>query len=272
MRLLELIKAILFGIVEGVSEWLPISSTGHMIILNELLPLDISAEFSEAFFVIIQLGAILAVPIMFRARLFPSGQTKREVFSLYSKLLVSCIPAGVLGFLFDELLDRYFYGYITVALALLIYGILFIALDRRGREVRFSDTRSLGYREFFLIGLFQSLSLIPGTSRSGVTMLGGISLGLDRATASEISFLLAIPVMLGASALKCAKLFISGYVPSGGELLVLLVGCVVAFLVSLITIRFLMDFVRRHTLVSFGIYRIVLSVVLILLFVLTKCK
>jgi len=267
VKLLEYLKAILFGIVEGISEWLPISSTGHMIILSDIMPLDVSAEFSEVFFVVIQLGAILAVPIIFSKRIIPTGKNKREVLSLYSKLFVGCIPAALLGILLDDLIDRYFFNYVTVSVALLVYGVVFIVLEKSGRSTpAISSLDALSHRDFLLIGLFQSLSLIPGTSRSGVTIIGGMCLGADRRVASELSFLLAIPVMIGASGLKIFKFVFSASVPTAHEILILSIGFTVAFLVSVITVKFLIDFVGRHSFAVFGVYRIALSLVILVLF------
>ncbi len=268
MKLVEILKAILFGIVEGVTEWLPVSSTGHMIILNEFLPLELSASFCELFFVVIQLGAILAVPIFFHKRLFPKEKNNnRKVTSLYLKILVGCIPAGILGLLFDDLLDKYFYNYTVVSIMLVFYGVIFLFSHRFTKNrAELSEIEDVGYGKMLLVGAFQSLSLIPGTSRSGVTILGGMLLGMSRECASELSFLLAIPIMLGASGLKVLKFFLSGLSLSGEELVILIFGFAVAFFVSIFSIRFLMDFVRRHTLMPFGFYRIVLGIILLVIF------
>jgi len=273
MEFLEFLKAILFGIVEGITEWLPISSTGHMILLEELLPLKLSEEFLEMFFVVIQLGAIAAVPVLFFDKLWPFGKNKsaeerKRTLSLWGKVIVGVIPAAVLGVIFDDLLDKYLYNYPVVATTLILYGIIFIILEKRNknREFRVKEVWDLTYRDAFIIGTYQVLSLIPGTSRSGSTIIGGMLTGVSRTASSEFSFFMAIPVMLGASLLKVAKLVLDGYTASGTEIGILLVGIVVSFVVSLFAIKFLMEFVKHHSFAPFGVYRIVIGAIVIIYF------
>lgn len=270
MNFWEFIKAIIFGIVEGVTEWLPVSSTGHIILLNELIPLNVSDEFMEMLMVVIQLGAILAVPILFFDKLNPFSKKKsrdevRETFSLWGKVIVGVMPAAVLGLLFDDLLDEYLYNYVVVAITLVVYGVAFIVVEklRAGREWRINDIKDLTYRDALVIGAYQVLSLIPGTSRSGSTILGGMLTGVSRTVSAEFSFFMAIPVMLGASLLKILKFVVGGFTATAAELAILAVGIVTSFLVSLFAIKFLMDFVKRHNFTPFGVYRIVLGVIVL---------
>ena len=269
----EIFKAILFGIVEGITEWLPISSTGHMILLDEFVKLKVSEEFYEMFQVVIQLGAIGAVIALFFHKLNPFSPKKdraqkKRTWDLWFKVVVAVIPSAVLGLLLDDWMDEHLYNYIVVAIALIVYGVAFIYVERRnkGKSPAIKRTAEIDYRTAILIGCFQCLSLIPGTSRSGSTILGGILLGVSRAAASEFSFFLAIPTMLGASALKLLKYLMEGLIPSVMEIAVLLVGCAVSFLVSLFVIRSLMEYVRKHNFSAFGVYRIVLGTLVLLYF------
>ena len=263
--MLNLLKAVLFGIVEGITEWLPVSSTGHLILLDEFIRLDISPEFSEMFEVVIQLGAILAVIVLFFHKLNPLSPKKdaparQNTWQLWFKVVAAMIPSAVLGVAMELLdLDKLLYHYVVVAIALIVYGVAFIALERRGRETKIDDVYAIDYKTALLIGAFQCLSLIPGTSRSGSTILGAIILGVSRPAGAEFSFFLAIPTMLGASALKTLMFLTSGVTATAMELGVLAVGCVVSFGVSLLVIRVLMDYVRRHSFSAFGVYRIVLG-------------
>lgn len=270
--LIELIKAALFGIIEGVTEWLPISSTGHLIILERLVQMDVSDAFVEMFRVVIQLGAILAVVVMYFTRLNPFAKSKSPAeksatWQLWFKVIVAVIPSAVVGMLFDDWFDEHFYNYITVAITLIIYGVAFILIERHSPKSQVkSDVSSITYLTAFAIGLFQILAIIPGTSRSGSTILGAMLLGLTRTAAAEFSFFMAIPTMVGASGLKAVKFILDSGIPTYDELLILLVGSVVAFVVSIIAIRFLLDFVRKHTFTSFGVYRIILGAVVITYF------
>ena len=267
MDFFELLKAIFLGIVEGITEWLPISSTGHMILVDEFIKLDVSQAFMDMFLVVIQLGAILAVVVLFFHKLNPfspkkTAEEKRGTLSLWGKVIAACIPAGIIGLLFDDKLHEIFYNYQTVAVALIVYGVLFIVIENRNqhRKPRISDFSDLDYKTALLIGAFQVLSLIPGTSRSGSTILGAILLGCSRYVSAEFSFFLAIPVMFGASALKLLKF---GFVYTPMEWSVLIAGMVSAFLVSLAAIKFLMGFIKKHDFKPFGWYRIILGVVVL---------
>jgi undecaprenyl-diphosphatase len=266
MEFIEILKSILLGIVEGITEWLPISSTGHMILLDEFVKLNVSDEFKSLFLVVIQLGAIIAVPVYFFKRLNPfvkteNGYIDKSIMRLWGKVIVGVIPAAVLGFLFDDLLDKYLFNYIVVAVALVAYGIVFIVVEKsKGKKPdRVKSVDELTYRDALTIGAFQVLSLVPGTSRSGSTILGGMLTGVSRTASAEFSFFMAIPVMLGASGLKVLKFLISGYDATSGELILLVIGIIVSFLVSLGVIKFLMDFVKRHSFAPFGVYRIILG-------------
>ena len=274
MRIIEFIKAIIIGIVEGITEWLPISSTGHMILLDQFLNLDVSAEFLEMFLVVIQLGAICAVPVLFWDRLYPLSRKKsteenRAIWSIWGKVIVGAIPAAILGLLLDDILDKYLYNYIVVAIALIIYGIAFIFLEKNKAEknYRIVNVDDITYTDALKIGAFQVLSLVPGTSRSGSTILGGMISGVSRKASAEFSFFMAIPIMLGASGLKVLKFLLEGFTASGEEIALLLVGIVVSFLVSFIVIRFLMDFVKRHDFKIFGYYRIALGAIVFVYFI-----
>ncbi len=265
---IEILKAVLFGIVEGITEWLPISSTGHLILLDTLVRLDVSPEFYEMFQVVIQLGAIGAVLVLFFHKLNPFSPKKTapertRTWQLWAKVVVAVIPSAVLGLLFDDWMDEHLYNYVVVAVALIVYGVAFLVVERRERTFKIRDVDQIDYRTALLIGAFQCLSLIPGTSRSGSTILGGILLGVARPAAAEFSFFLAIPTMLGASALKLMKYLLEGLTPTGTEIAVLVVGSVVSFLVSLAVIRGLMEYVRKRSFSVFGVYRIVLGVLVI---------
>ena len=274
MDFIEYIKALLLGIIEGITEWLPISSTGHMILFDEFVKLEVSDSFKEMFFVVIQLGAILAVPILFWNKLWPftKKKTKEErsrTFSLWFKVIVGAIPAAIIGVLLDDLLDTYLYNYIVVSIALIVYGVAFILVEKFKKKsgFRVESVYDLTYADALKIGAFQVLSLIPGTSRSGSTILGGMLTGVSRTASSEFSFFMAIPIMLGASGLKILKFILDGFEATGDEITLLLIGIVVSFLVSLLAIKLLMDFVKRHDFTPFGIYRIVLGVIVIGYFV-----
>ena len=269
--MIEILKAVLFGIVEGVTEWLPISSTGHLILLNEFITLNVSDEFQSMFDVVIQLGAILAVIVLFFHKLNPfspskSAGEKKQTWSLWFKVVAAIIPSGVVGVLLDDWMDAHLHNGIVVSVALIVYGIAFLLVERKndGKHLRrVEDVHQIGYQTAILIGVFQCLSLVPGTSRSGSTILGAIMLGVGRSAGAEFSFFMAIPTMLGASAIKGLKFVISGVGITTQEIGILVVGCLVSFLVSLLVIRGLMDYVRRHTFSAFGVYRIILGVVVL---------
>ncbi len=274
---MELLKAVLFGIVEGVTEWLPISSTGHLILLNEFITLNVSDEFRSMFDVVIQLGAILAVIVLFFHKLNPFSPRKTEgekkqTWQLWFKVIAAIIPSGIVGVLFDDWMEAHFHNATVVSIALIVYGVAFILVERRnarrvgGKTVE--DVYAIDYKTALLIGCFQCLSLIPGTSRSGSTILGAILIGVGRSAGAEFSFFMAIPTMLGASAIKGLKFLLSGVAATGAEIGVLIVGCVVSFLVSLLVIRGLMEYVRRHSFSAFGVYRIILGVVVLVYFAL----
>ena len=273
--MIELLKAVLFGIVEGVTEWLPVSSTGHLILLNEFVTLKMSEEFNSMFDVVIQLGAILAVIVLFFHKLNPfapskSSLEKKQTWSLWFKVCAAILPSGILGVLFDDWMDANLHNGIVVSIALIVYGIAFILVERRnqGKYSRaISDVHEIDYRTAIAIGVFQCLSLVPGTSRSGSTILGAILIGVGRSAGAEFSFFMAIPTMLGASAIKGLKFMLSGVEATGTEIGVLIVGCIVSFLVSLLVIKGLMEYVRNHSFKVFGIYRIVLGALVLLYFI-----
>ena len=274
MSFFELLKAIFIGIVEGITEWLPISSTGHMILVDEFVRLDVSEHFLEMFLVVIQLGAIAAVPILFFNKLNPFSRSKTQAernstWKLWGKVVIGVLPAAVIGVLLDDFLEEHLYNYVVVALALIVYGVIFILLERfkRNSTYRIEAVEDIGVKDALVIGAFQMLSLIPGTSRSGSTILGGMLFGVSRVASAEFSFFMAIPVMIGASLLKIAKFLYNGFTASSSEIILLAVGLVVSFAVSLVSIKFLMDFVKRHTFIPFGIYRIVLGVIVVGFFV-----
>ena len=273
--IIEILKAILFGIVEGITEWLPVSSTGHIILLDEFIFLRGSEEFKSMFDVVIQLGAILAVIVLFFHKLNPFAKDKNEkqkmmTWSLWFKVCVAIVPSGLVGVLFDDWMDAHLHNGIVVALMLIIYGIAFILVERRneGLQPRIKGVHGIDLKTALLIGAFQCLSLVPGTSRSGSTILGAILLGVGRGAGAEFSFFMAIPTMVGASAIKFLKFLLSGVGATGTEITVLIVGCVVSFVVSLLVIKALMEYVRKHSFASFGYYRICLGAVVLVYFVL----
>lgn len=278
MELLEILKAVLFGIVEGVTEWLPISSTGHLILLNEVVKLDVSAAFYSMFEVVIQLGAIMAVIVLFWSQIWPFGKKnnpapltqkgvgawiRTDIFKLWFHILVSCVPAAIIGLLLDDWVEEHFYNYRMVAVMLILFGIAFILIENynKGKEKKITELADIGYDTALLIGIFQVIAAVfPGTSRSGATIVGALLIGVSRTVAAEYTFFLAIPVMLGASILKVRKF---GLDFSVDEIVILIVGVVVAFVVSLLVIRFLMGYIRRHDFKVFGWYRIVLGVIVL---------
>ena len=269
--MIELLKAVLFGIVEGITEWLPISSTGHLILLNEFINLNVSEEFKSMFDVVIQLGAILAVIVLFFHKLNPfapskTGEEKKQTWDLWFKVVAAIIPSGVVGILFDDWMDAHLHNGIVVSIALIVYGVAFILVERKnqGKHLKMvEDVHDITYKTALMIGLFQCLSLVPGTSRSGSTILGAIMIGVGRSAGAEFSFFMAIPTMLGASAIKGLKFLLSGVSATGLEIGVLAVGCIVSFVVSLLVIRGLMEYVRKHSFSAFGVYRIVLGIIVL---------
>ena len=281
MELIELLKAVLFGIVEGITEWLPISSTGHMILLNEFVALDVSDDFYNMFQVVIQLGAILAVVVIFWKQIWPFGKrnnkkplsdsgvlsyVKLDILRLWFKILVACVPAAVIGLLFDETFEKWFYNYQVVSIALIVFGVAFIVIENRhkGKPAKVNSLNGITYRLALLIGVFQLIAAIfPGTSRSGATIVGALLLGVSRTVAAEFTFFLAIPVMFGASLLK---LFQFGIDFTMTEILILLTGMVVAFVVSILVIKFLMGYIKKHDFKVFGWYRIVLGILVLAYF------
>ena len=284
--MIEILKAILFGIVEGVTEWLPVSSTGHLILLNEFITLNVSEEFQSMFEVVIQLGAILAVIVLFFNKLNPFAMSKtvsdkKQTWNLWFKVIAAIIPSGVIGVLIDDWVDNTLRNTmidihkevslltLVIAIALIVYGIAFIFVERQntGKYVHFTENvHDISWNNAIGIGIFQCLSLIPGTSRSGSTILGAIMLGVGRSAGAEFSFFMAIPTMLGASAIKLLKFLLSGVGITGTEIGILIVGCVVSFLVSLLVIKGLMDYVRRHSFSVFGVYRILLGALVLVYF------
>ena len=271
----EILKAVLFGIVEGITEWLPVSSTGHIILLDEFIFLKGSDEFKSMFDVVIQLGAILAVIVLFFHKLNPfalkkTADEKKQTWTLWFKVIAAIIPSGMVGVLFDDWMDEHLHNGIVVAIALIVYGIAFILVERRnnGRHLRLTaDVHDISWKKAIGIGIFQCLSLVPGTSRSGSTILGAIMLGVGRGAGAEFSFFMAIPTMVGASGIKLLKFLLSGVGITSMEIAVLLVGCVVSFVVSLLVIKGLMEYVRKHSFSAFGVYRIILGAVVLAYFV-----
>ena len=268
--MLEIIKSIFFFFVLGITEWLPISSTGHMILLNELVKLDVSKDFYDMFQVVIQLGAIMAVVVIFWKQIFPFKKEDNKIkvdnniMSLWGKILVACVPAAIIGVLFDEFFEKLFYNYVCVALALIIFGILFIIIENKnkGKNSKINSLAELSYNTVLLIGIFQLIAAIfPGTSRSGATIVGALLLGVSRTVAAEFTFFLAIPVMFGASLLKLIKF---SFAFSGMELAILLVGMIVAFITSMFIIKFLMGYIKKHDFKVFGYYRIVLGIIVLM--------
>ena len=276
MWFIEFLKAIIFGVVEGITEWLPVSSTGHLILLDQFVRLQVSEAFYEMFQVVIQLGAIGAVILLFFHKLNPFSPRKNEAqkkatWDLLIKIVVAVIPSAVIGLLLDDWMDAHFYNYIVVAITLILYGVAFLYVEKwnANRTFRIKSVSQIDYRTALLMGAFQCLSLIPGTSRSGSTILGAIILGVSRSAGAEFSFFMAIPTMLGASALKLLKFLLEGAKATGIEIMVLIVGCIVSFVVSLLVIRGLMAFVRKRSFAVFGVYRIILGAVVLLYFLLT---
>lgn len=267
---LELLKAVVLGIIQGITEWLPISSTGHMILANEIINLSVSDAFMEMFEVVIQLGSILAVVVLFFHKLNPlspkkSPQEKKDTLSLWGKVIIGVIPAGIIGLLFDDQINDIFYNSLTIAITLIVYGVLFILVENlnKHRKPRIDSVGQISWQLALAIGCAQILALIPGTSRSGATIIGAMLFGLSRTAAAEFSFFLAVPVMFGASALKLLKF---GFDFTGMELAILFTGCVTAFLVSLLAIRFLMNFIKKHDFKPFGYYRIALGIIILIVF------
>ena len=269
--IIEAIKAFFIGIVQGITEWLPVSSTGHMILFNEFVRLDVSPEFFELFEVVIQFGSILAVLVLFFDKLNPfskkkDGEMKKKTWTLWFRVIIAVLPAAVIGLLLDDWFQAKFYNYVSVAVALVFYGVLFIVIERRNknRQMIYNDVYEIDCATALKIGIFQVLSIIPGTSRSGSTILGASVIGVSRPAAAEFSFFLAVPVMLGASAYKVLKYVVKvGVALTSTEVMVLIVGTLTAFIVSLVVIKFLMNFVRKHSFESFGWYRIALGVIVI---------
>lgn len=274
--MVEILKAILFGIVEGITEWLPISSTGHLILLNEFVTLDVSEEFWSMFEVVIQLGAILAVVVLFWDKIFPfyfgekaeenGGVIRKDVFVLWFKIVAACIPAAVVGLAFDDVLEKYFYNYQTVAIMLILFGVLFIVIENlnKGKKPKIRSLKNITYTTAIIIGVFQLIAAVfPGTSRSGATIVGALLIGVSRTVAAEFTFFLAIPVMFGASLLKIVKF---GFEFTGMELAILLTGMIVAFVVSVAVIKFLMGYIKKHDFKVFGWYRIILGVLVLIYF------
>lgn len=267
---IEILKTILIGIVEGITEWLPVSSTGHMILLEEFVHLNMTEEFMEMFNVVIQLGAIFAVIVLFFPKLWPfttkeKGWIKKDTWMMWFKVIAGVLPAAVLGILFDDTLDAMFYNYQTVAIMLIVYGVLFIVVEKwnKRRKPCVRKLEDVTFGTAFLIGMFQVLSLIPGTSRSGATILGALILGCSRYIGAEFSFFMAIPVMFGASLLKMVKF---GFALTGPEITILAVGMISAFVVSMLSIKFLMNYVKKHDFKVFGYYRILLGVIVLAYF------
>lgn len=274
--IIEILKAIVLGVVEGITEWLPISSTGHMILVDEFLHLNVTPQFKEMFLVVIQLGAILAVVVLYWHKLWPFGienkriVPKKDIWQMWFKVLVSCVPAAVVGVLFDDKLNALFYNWQTVAIMLILFGIFFLVVEtwNKGKTAKIHSIGELTYTSALIIGAFQLIAAVfPGTSRSGATILGAILIGVSRTVAAEYTFFLAVPVMFGASALKLVKF---GFHFTSAEAILLVVGMIVAFVVSILTIKFLMGYIKKHDFKAFGWYRIVLGAAVILYFVLAR--
>ncbi len=272
----ELLKSVLMGIVEGITEWLPISSTGHLILLEQLVQFELSDEFLTMFRVVIQLGAILAVVLLYFDRLWPftadpaRRYCKPGAFSLWGKILVGSLPAAVLGLLLDDWLDAHLYNYWVVAAMLILYGVFFLLIEQKPRRPRINKLSQLSYQDALIIGFWQVLAMVPGTSRSGATIVGALLLGASRPLAAQFTFFLAVPVMFGASGLKLVKFFAAGGSLTGLEIGVLVTGMAVAFVVSLLTIGFLMNYVKKHNFKLFGWYRIALGTLVLMVAVLQK--
>ena len=281
---MDIIKSIFLGIIEGITEWLPISSTGHLIIADEFIKLNASAEFKEMFNVVVQLGAILAVVVIYLKKIWPftlkkeegycyitkgNGFFKKDVMDMWFKVIVAILPAALIGIPLDDFFEEHFHNYIVVALALIVYGILFIFIERRNEKLipKINDVGDITYKTALLIGMFQALSLIPGTSRSGSTILGAIIIGVSRVAAAEFSFYMAIPVMFGASLIKLLKF---GFDFTSNELILLLAGMVAAFLISVIAIKFLISFIKKKGFTAFGYYRIILGIIILAYFLIKQ--
>ena len=273
---MEILKAILFGIIEGITEWLPISSTGHMILLNQIIKLDVSKEFYSMFEIVIQLGAILAVVVLYWHKIWPFGKNLKYPVSksgilkyfdkpkwqMWLKIFVACVPAAIIGLLFNDIFEELFYNYVCVAIALIVFGVAFIVVENSHREIKINSILKIDYKTALIIGLFQLLAAIfPGTSRSGATIVGALILGVSRSVAAEFTFFLAIPVMFGASLLKLVKF---GLAFSLMEILILVVGMLVAFITSVFVIKFLMSYIKKHDFKVFGWYRIILGIIVLL--------
>ena len=272
INIIEILKVIFLGIVEGITEWLPISSTGHMLLVDEFITLNMSEEFKEMFFVVIQLGAIIAVVVMFWNKMWPfqlkdksQPKVKMNTINMWLKVVVACIPSAVLGLLFDDLLEEYFGNAVTIAIMLIVYGVAFILVENwnKKRTPKVETLDDISYKTAFIIGMFQVLSMIPGTSRSGATIVGALLIGVSRTAAAEFTFFLAVPTMVGASLLKLVKF---GFAFTSAELITLAIGMVVAFAVSLLCIKFLMSFIKKHDFKPFGWYRIALGIVVLVYF------
>lgn len=278
MDLIEILKVIVLGIVEGITEWLPISSTGHLILVDEFLKLKATDEFKEMFDVVIQLGAILAVIVIYFKKLWPIDRDNeankvawnKDKLILWGKILIACIPAALIGIVFDDILDKYFYNPYVVSITLIIYGIAFIIIEilHKGKEFKITSLKELSVKTALIIGVFQVLALIPGTSRSGATIVGAMLIGTNRTVAAEFTFYLAIPVMLGASFLKILKFIGDGGVFGTTEIVYMIVGMVVAFVVSIVAIKFLMSYIKKNDFKAFGIYRIILGIGVLIYFAL----
>lgn len=270
MQLIEILKVIILGIVEGITEWLPISSTGHMILCDEFIRLNVTDSFKEMFFVVVQLGAIMAVVVLYFRKLNPfssqkSKKEKEDTYNLWYKVIVACFPAAIIGLLFDDKIDKLFYNYIVVAITLVLYGVLFIVIENKNKNKSFkiNTLNDLTYKTALFIGVFQILSLIPGTSRSGATIIGAMIIGTSRFVATEFTFFLAIPVMFGASLLKLLKF---GFNFSSYELQILIIGMIVSFVVSILAIKFLLGYIKKNDFKAFGYYRIVLGIIVLMFF------
>lgn len=274
LSIIELLKVLFLGIIEGITEWLPISSTGHMLLVDEFISLSASEEFKEMFFVVIQLGAILAVVLLFWNKMWPfdfsknpekEGVIKKDIFSMWFKVVVACIPGAVVTLLFDDYIEAHLHTPTVIAIALIFYGFAFIIIEtgNKAKTAKTLTLQDITYKTAFVIGLFQVLSIIPGTSRSGATIIGALLIGVSRVAAAEFTFFLAVPVMLGLSLIKVIKF---GFSFSGAELVTLSVGVIVAFLVSLFVIKFLMGYIKKHDFKVFGWYRIALGVIVLFYF------
>ena len=281
MNFFEIIKTVILGIVEGITEWLPISSTGHMILVDEFMKLKVRDEFMDIFLVVIQLGAILAVVILFWGKLWPFDFKRAngakivnvDKILLWVKILIASIPAAIIGLAFDDQIDAMLTGDMrayVVAAALIVYGVLFIVIENLNKKETLTNLNKMPYKTALYIGLIQCLSLVPGTSRSGSTILGASLLGTSRTVAAEFSFFLGVPAMFGASAIKLLKFFMDGFTFTTDEIIIMLVGCIVSFVVSILAIKFLVSYIKKHDFKAFGVYRIVLGVAVILYFALTK--